>query len=318
MGPRGFRLLGRDLLHDAATALHLSLPALWQDLQGGKTLATMAGQQGSTLSALEASLVQDLTAQINGAVTTGILTGSEGTRMEAHLPAMVARFATMKLPAPGFGGRPRRWGCGQAMLQDAAQALNVPTATVKQDLQGGKSLAAIAVQQGSSATALEAVLVKDLTANVQQRVQAGTLTSAQATRIEARLPNMVAHWVTGTPRSSRPHRRAMGLLGPRRLLDDAASALHLTVPALRSDLAGGQTLASVAAAHASSAALLEASLVQDVKTSLGQAVTAGHLTEAQEARIVAHLPQWIDWLVTAARMPPAGGHPGLGRRGHML
>lgn len=99
------------------------------------------------------------------------------------------------------------------------------------------------------------------------------------------------------------------------LLQAAAGYLGVSASTLKGDLRSGQSLADVAGkTSGKSAGELVNVLVDQQKSRLDAAVTAGKLTQAQEDRITSNLQQRITELVNAK--PPARGrgfgHPGAG------
>ncbi|HEX4520408.1 MAG TPA: hypothetical protein VH063_12580 [Gaiellaceae bacterium] len=90
--------------------------------------------------------------------------------------------------------------------------------------------------------------------------------------------------------------------------------LGLTSDQLRADLKSGKTLADLAAAQGKTVAGLEAAIVADATTNLDAAVTAGRLTAAQEATMLAGLKAHVDDIVNSTG-PPAGMKGGPGRGG---
>jgi hypothetical protein len=306
MGPFGAAF--KTLTADAAKALNLSTTVLQSDLKGGKTLAELAVQQGTTATALEGTLEADAKALVAQAVSKGTITTTQASQIDAHLPAMITAWVNGKFPHMMFRMGP--WG---GLMKDAATALNLSPTVLRQDLAQGDTLAQLAAKQGSTAAALEATLVKDVESQLAKAVSAGKLTAAQEQKIEANLPAMVDQMVT------HPLRPGWGMGGMGRgafpgLLSDAATFLKMPAATLEQDLAKGESLATVATNAGSSATALETALVSDVKAQIQKAVSSGKLTAAQASAMEAHLSAVIDAFVTHAGGPPQGGHRGWGMR----
>jgi uncharacterized membrane protein len=77
----------------------------------------------------------------------------------------------------------------------------------------------------------------------------------------------------------------------------SATTIGITPQALRADLKAGASIATVAAAHGSSAAAVESALTTAVDGAVTRAETAGTLTSAQSSAIQAKVPARIDKLV---------------------
>ncbi len=105
--PRGF--MG-PLLQKTAAALHISPSTLGTDLSSGETLSQIAQHAGTSTSALESTLMKDAQAQIQKAVSNGLLTPAQGTRIKSHLSVMIDHWVTgnwshktsMASPMPGL------------------------------------------------------------------------------------------------------------------------------------------------------------------------------------------------------------------------
>ncbi len=93
-----------------------------------------------------------------------------------------------------------------------------------------------------------------------------------------------------------------------------AAYLGLTSDQLRADLQSGETLAQIATAQGKPVAGLEAAMVTDATSNLDAGVTAGKLTSAQEATMLANLKAQVDEMVDSTG-PPAGMKGGPGGRG---
>ncbi len=103
-------------------------------------------------------------------------------------------------------------------------------------------------------------------------VDGGTLTRAQANKVAAALE---AARPDGGPRGGGPGRHR----GPG--LEVAATALGIDASALRTQLHSGKTIADVAKAQNVDVNKVIAAIVADMNEHLAQAVTDGHLTQAQ-------------------------------------
>ncbi len=197
----GFGVMGK-MFQDAAQALGLTSSQLLSQLKSGESLATIASQHGSSASALESTLLKDVTSVIQEAETHGQLTTSQVATLESHLKGMIDRLVTTtpgQFTSPAAG----RWhGYGAApmghLMAEAAGALHLSAGQLESDLASGQSLSTIAAKQGVPLSQLESTLTKDLEANIQSAVNAGTLTSSQASMAESHLSSMVDRWVTGT------------------------------------------------------------------------------------------------------------------------
>ncbi len=177
-----------------------------------------------------------------------------------------------------------------------------------------QSIAADAASQlGVSTAALTAAIKKAMVDQIEAQVTAGTLTKAQATKMEARInqadaPLFALGGGPGGPHGG-DHRGGPG--GGPVSLDAAASYLGVTPSALRTQLAAGKTLATIATDNGKTTDGLKAALTAAAKKDLDAAVTAGRMTQAQEDKILAGLPARLDQEITEVHT----GGPGHGPDG---
>ena len=110
--------------------------------------------------------------------------------------AGAATPATTSTPAVHAAGthparqwlRAHRKGLRAQGLTISATTIGITPQALKTELKSGKSIAQVASEHGSSATAVEAALTTAADNAVTQAETAGKLTSAQAAKIDARLP----------------------------------------------------------------------------------------------------------------------------------
>ena len=157
-----------------------------------------------------------------------------------------------------------------------------------------------AKQLGVEPSALSDALKKALGNRVDAAVAAGRLTKEQGDALKAKIQSGDFPLFGGPPHDGFGHFGRFGAL------DDAASYLGLSETELRSELAGGKTLAQVAKDHSKPVDGLVQALTDSVKKRLDAGVTAGRLTQDQEDSILAELKQHLTDLVNGT------GGPGFG------
>lgn len=142
---------------------------------------------------------------------------------------------------------------------------------------------------------------------IDEKVQSGDLTQAQADQLKERVanaPDNAFGWPGFGPRGFGKHG------GWMRGFDGAALAqfLGISTDQLQTELrADGATLASVAQAHGKSRDELKAFLTDQAKAALDQAVKNGALTQAQADSKLADLTANLDQIIDGT-MPCGGGH----------
>lgn len=157
---------------------------------------------------------------------------------------------------------------------------------------------------------LSDALQKALDDQVDADVAAGRLTKAQGEALKkqidsGQLPLVGAsgrgRFGAGPPRGFAHADGAMlgGALAP------AARYLGIAPAELQSELSGGKSLAQIATAHGRTADGLVAAMAAAAKARLDKAVADGHLSSAQEQKILGRLQSFFKTLVT--RIPPTAG-----------
>ena len=182
-GPRGGFHPGGVNLETAANALGMTVDELRTELEGGKTIAQVAGEKGVDVQTVIDALVADATTKITDAVNNGFPHPPDGPK------------------GPGFGGR----GAG---LDAAATALNMTADELRTELEGGKTIAQVAGEKGVDVQTVIDAMVADASAKLDQAVADGKLTADEAAERKADLATHIADFVNnGRPHGpGRPHR----------------------------------------------------------------------------------------------------------------
>ena len=172
-----------------------------------------------------------------------------------------------------------------------------------------------AKQLGVDAAELDAALKQALANRVDAAVAAGDITKTQGDEMKARIAAGEVPLV-GVGRGPGHHRFGHHLAS----LDAATTYLGVTAAELKTSLSEGSTLAEIAEEKGKSVDGLKDALVAAAKADLADAVEDGRLTAAQQARIVADLPDRIDDLVNGElgrkrfERGPGFGGPAFGGR----
>jgi hypothetical protein len=179
---------------------------------------------------------------------------------------------------------------GADLLNAAAAYIGISAADLKTQLQSGKSLADIAVANGKTRDGLIAALV----AAEQQEIS--TLVDQKGTAFPG------GHGNGGPGRGAPGGFRVEG--DP---LAAAATFLGTTTADLRTKMESGQTLAQIATAAGKTRDALIQALVNDAKTKIEAAKSAGTITADQATKLEANLADMITRLVDSTR-PMGPGH----------
>lgn len=150
-----------------------------------------------------------------------------------------------------------------------------------------------AKQLGVSADKLDAALKQALQNRVDAALEAGTITSAQATELKQRIEEGEVPLVgvgAGLGHRGGGHHGFVDF-------STAADYLGLTEAQLRTKLEAGDTLAEIAKAQGKTAAGLVDRLVTAAKADLDEKVAAGRITAAQRTSILADLESRLEDVV---------------------
>lgn len=216
-------------------------------------------------------------------------------------------------PRGGFGGPNALLGVN--LLQDAATAIGISEQTLESDLQGGQTVAQVATANHTTAQAVINSLVRDETTAIDNLVSSGKITSAQGTKLQANVTAMVTNFVNQTRPATVP---GSGGSGEEAALQAAATAIGVSVSDLQSDLAKGESIASVAAAQSPSVSA--SAVVSAVTTAVDNQISAlqssGKITSAQASTLTSdvqsRVTSWVDGTYPGWPFGPFGTFGGFG------
>jgi hypothetical protein len=169
----------------------------------------------------------------------------------------------------------------------------------------------VAGHLGISTEKLEDATKQAAIDEVDEQLDAGRITKAQADELKARIREGGAPFFFGRPHFRSDGPRNFG--GPRLFhapfghLSAAADYLGLSVPELLEQLTSGKSLADVAEAEDKSVDGLKDAMVADAKERLDQAVEEGMLTEAQAEEKLKAIESRVDDIVNG-KFPDRGEH----------
>lgn len=173
-------------------------------------VADAAQQLGIDPSRLSEALKKAIERRIDAAVADGRLTRAQADALEARIEAGdVPLFFPPKLGLDRHGP----FGHHLGGLDAAAAYLGLAEADLRAALEGGKSLADVAKEQGKSVDGLVQALVDRAAAKLNAAVAAGRLTDAQRDALVAGLRQRIADAVNGAFPGPRPGHRGWRL-GP--------------------------------------------------------------------------------------------------------
>jgi uncharacterized protein YidB (DUF937 family) len=182
-------------LDAAAKALNLSVDDLRSKLEGDKTIAQVAQEQGVDVQTVIDAMVADATAHIDQSVQNGDLTADQANERKSNLQERITKLVNEGKPK----GEGRR-GHGPK-LDAAAKALGVSTDDLRGQLQDGKTIAQVADDRNVDKQKVIDAMVADATDHIDQAVKDGKLTADQANERKSGLKDRITTLVNeGKPK----------------------------------------------------------------------------------------------------------------------
>lgn len=152
----------------------------------------VAGQLGVTPERLTNAFKTAMKNRIDRAVKDGRLTQAEANRLKAEIDRQ-----SVPMFGPGFGHH-RDFEFRHAhKLQTAAKYLGVTEAQLRSALEDGKTLAQVAKDKGKSVDGLVNALLGDARSRLDQQVEEGNLTRAEADEMLSGLRERITDMVNG-------------------------------------------------------------------------------------------------------------------------
>ena len=265
-----------------------------------------------------------VSAALGGLVVGGAVGGfviSHAANASTPVGATAASGTSTATPSPspgpafrgGLGGFPGVAGVN--LLQDAATAIGITEQALQTDLQSGQTVAQVAGANSKTAQDVITALVGDETTAINNLVSGGKITSSQATQIESHLTQMVTAFVNQT-RPAAPPSLGFGGSGQQAALQAAATTIGVTPSALESDLASGQTVASVAKAHDVSASTVISAVTTAVDNQISSLESSGKISSSEAsaltAEVAARVTEWVDNSYPGWPLGPFGAGPSSG------
>ena len=188
-------------------------------------------------------------------------------------------------PMMGFG-----WGYGD-LMQTAARVLHLTPWELMVELQSGQTLRQVAEAKNVNPEDIIAAYRDQVRQALNQAVNQGRLTQADADSILAELEAQARWFLDNTVMMS------FGW-GYGQLIATSAQVLNNTPQVLVDQLRAGRTITQVAQEKGVPTQRIVDAYLAPIQQAVNQAVAAGHLTQAQATQIIADITQRAEWLLT--------------------
>ncbi len=165
------------------------------EMKAGKTLLVIANEHDVSVEELKGLLTAQMTNHIEQGVKEGRISADRATNMKAHMADRVDNMINGKGPMHHPNGDKRRPG----MMADAKllELLKIDQATLRTELQTGKTLAAIAKERGVSEQELKDRLIARMTERLDEAVKSGRISAEQAADRKVNIAEMVDNLING-------------------------------------------------------------------------------------------------------------------------
>jgi polyhydroxyalkanoate synthesis regulator phasin len=193
-------------------------------------------------------------------------------------------------------------GPQRAAVKAAAAYIGVTIQELRQELQGGNSLATVALEHDKTVEGLEAAIVADAKAHLDKAVAAGKLTAEKEAQILQKLQSKVVEFVMRTKSTGgKGAAKGKGHAALRGAIKATAAYVGLTEQQVLAQLKAGKSLADVATAQGKTVDGLKAAILADAKTVIDRLVSQGKISAERGQQYLARLQAHIDQLVTRTR-----------------
>ncbi|GAA5532685.1 hypothetical protein [Deinococcus aluminii] len=180
-------------------------------------LQKLAAQLGVSVDRLRAALTGARNATIDQAVRAGDISQSRAADLKSRMQNAPLNFGFGGRhgrggPGGGMGDHGPRAGFGQAVIAAVARALGLSEQALRQQVQGGRTVAQLAQARGVSTQTVRNAALAALKTQLAAQVRAGRLTQTQA---DQRLARAQADANFGLTFGRGGHGRPNGQNGPR-------------------------------------------------------------------------------------------------------
>ena len=275
----------------------------------GLTVNEILAQNGLDSAVIQASALAALSGKLDEKVAAGDIDEDRAAAIVAKAEEMLPQLMDSTPPERGQHHHRGAQRLG-AVLETAADAIDVETSDLVQAIRDGETVGSYASSQGVDAQTVIDALVAQGTARIDEAVSNG-LDPDRAVEMQSQLADRAAQFVNeGPPEGSGDRIRAhMKHHRVGRGLDAVADAIGITVDDLKGDLGEGSTIAGVASANGVDPQLVIDTLVSAAHDRIDQAVADGKKTPEEAAELKVTVAERIATLVNEGR-PAEAPQPG--------
>lgn len=190
------KALTQGALAAAAKLFNRSLDELNTKLQNGQSLADLAAAAKIDLQKVKAAMFASIKAQLDALVKSGSITQTDSDNIQKKMQAFVEDFVSARGQTKPNGGIYDRL-LGDPTWEAAAQLLNLPVNSLKDQVKKGQSIFEIAQSQKVDLAKLKDGLQNSMKGQLDSLVKSGTITQAAADQTLKDLPNLITKFIGG-------------------------------------------------------------------------------------------------------------------------
>jgi hypothetical protein len=280
-------------LRDFVRVSGLPAEVVRQGLRDGQTLAQVLEANGKDRAAVSAQLAEDLKTGVARALANGRLTEAQASAITTRADEIVATFLDAR--------HPLRKAVVRAGLAEVVETSGLAPEVVRQGLKDGKSLNEILAENGKDPAAVQAQVLAELDAKLDEAVANQAITQERADAIASRAAERLPRLMEREPAPGHAFKKVL-----RHERATAASAIGIEAKELAAELKAGKTIAEVSAEHGVSAEAVIEALVADVHARIDQAVADGKLETSRAETLKERAEQAITRFVNDGRRAKEG------------
>jgi hypothetical protein len=191
----------------------------------------------------------------------------------------------------------------KGLLHSIVENSALEPGTFREGFAAGKSINEVLEENGVDPAAIQAEVLADLDAKLDELVAGGQLTQEEADRIYAAAEEHLPTLMERVPDRDGPHRRPLRRLlhGIRGMIGSAAEALGMERTELAERLRAGETVAEVATEQGIDIQVVSAAILADANARVDEAVANGRIEEARADEIKSRIATRTESFLTEGR-----------------
>ncbi|TWH48704.1 LysM peptidoglycan-binding domain-containing protein [Sporomusa sp. KB1] len=268
------------------------------NIKDGKTLATIAKEQGISEQELTDFMVKQLSVHIDKGVKEGRLSDAKATQMRADIAQRAADMIHGKAPMHGFGPM----GHSPFHNEKLLSLLNIDKETLKTERASGKSLLTIAKEHDVSEQELTAFMTQQMTERIDEDVKAGRIQENQAVQMKANMEKHITDIING-----RAPMHGHGAMHNPFHNEKLLSLLNMDEETLKTEMKSGKSLLKIAEERGVSEQSLKDLMLEDMAQHIDQDVKEGRIPADKAEQIKAAMANRVSDMINGK--VPMKDHP---------